>query len=132
MDVANPSNLARIIKLFEEYPEMLSKSISAYCISDKETLDMTRSVYKNYNYLMDPHGAVAFLSLQHYLQKHPGKKGIFLETAHPVKFPETAEEALGKPLALPSSIVDIMKGIKLTTVIGPDYSALKDFLTSSL
>ena len=54
--------------------------------------------------MLDPHGAVGYLSLKRYLEKHPDRKGIFLETAHPVKFPDAVEKATANKIDIPSSI----------------------------
>ncbi len=53
---------------------------------------------------MDPHGAVGYLGLKKFLQTNNDYFGIFLETAHPVKFLETVEIVLNKKLALPPEI----------------------------
>jgi threonine synthase len=62
------------------------------------------------------------------LESHPGSKGIFLETAHPVKFPDAVEQYTGIKLELPASVQDIMKNEKVSIKMKPDYAALKDYL----
>jgi len=128
MDVGNPSNFVRILEIFHhQFPELKSK-LSSYSISDKETMKTIAEVYQKENYILDPHGAVGYLSLQRYLNDNPNEKGIFLETAHPVKFPEAVEKATGHFISIPDSLLPIMKKDKLSIVITADYSALKDFL----
>jgi len=128
MDVGNPSNFVRILEIFHhQFPELKSK-LSSYSISDKETMKTIAEVYQKENYILDPHGAVGYLSLQRYLNDNPNEKGIFLETAHPVKFPEAVEKATGHFISIPDSLLPIMKKDKLSIVIPADYSALKDFL----
>ena len=49
---------------------------------------------------MDPHSAVGYLGLKNYLTRHTSDaNGIFLSTAHPIKFKEHVEKALEKKLA---------------------------------
>lgn len=128
MDVGNPSNFVRILEIFHhQFPELKSK-LSSYSISDKETMKTIAEVYQKENYILDPHGAVGYLSLQRYLNDNPNEKGIFLETAHPVKFPEAVEKATGHFISIPDSLLPIMKKDKLSIVIPAYYSALKDFL----
>ncbi|MBK6990686.1 MAG: threonine synthase [Chitinophagaceae bacterium] len=128
MDVGNPSNFVRILEIFHhQFPELKSK-LSSYSISDKETMKTIAEVYQKENYILDPHGAVGYLSLQRYLNDNPNEKGIFLETAHPVKFPEAVEKATGHFISIPDSLLPIMKKDKFSIVIPADYSALKDFL----
>lgn len=130
MDVGNPSNFIRILEIFRhQFPELKNK-LSSYSISDSETVSTIRKVYNEYQYLLDPHGAVGYLSLEKYLAGRPGEKGIFLETAHPVKFPGAVEEAIGKKIEIPSSLGDIMAKEKKALRMKPSFDALKQYLTN--
>jgi len=130
MDVGNPSNFIRILEIFRHQFPDLAKNLSSYSISDEETMATIKEVYERSNYLLDPHGAVGYLSLKRFLEKHPNRKGIFLETAHPVKFPDAVEEATGKKIVLPSAINSIMGLEKKSLVIKPEFESLKNFLLS--
>ena len=132
MDVGDPSNFVRILEIFHHQFPDLTKNLSSYSISDDETRATIREVYEQSNYLLDPHGAVGYLALQRFLQTHPGRKGIFLETAHPVKFPDAVENVTGKKIEVPSSISAIMKLDKKSIVIKPGFGSLKQFLLSDL
>lgn len=128
MDVGNPSNFIRVMELFHNnFPELKDK-LSSYSISDEETIATIGEVYKKYNYLLDPHGAVGYLSLQRYLRDNPEQKGLFLETAHPVKFPEAVEKITGKKIPLPAAVADIMDRQKSSILIKPGYNNLQEFL----
>ncbi len=130
MDVGNPSNFVRILELFQQQYAELKKQLSSYSITDDETVQTIAEVYKNHNYLLDPHGAVGYLSLQRYLKSHPGKKGIFLETAHPVKFPESVEKITGKPIPVPQHVEKIIQGKKKSVLMEADFEELRRFLVS--
>lgn len=128
MDVGNPSNFVRILEIFQHrFPELKS-CLSACTITDQETEATIKEVLEKYQYLTDPHGAVGFLALERYLQEHKDKKGIFLETAHPVKFPEAVERITGEPVALPDTVKEIMNREKKSQVIGPEFDQLKSYL----
>lgn len=128
MDVGNPSNFVRILEIYHhQFPE-LKQHLSSASITDEETLTTIADVHRKFNYLLDPHGAVGYLALERYLQKHPGQKGIFLETAHPVKFPEAVEKVTGKKIEVPASISDIMKKEKRSILLQADYKYLKEYL----
>lgn len=128
MDVGNPSNFIRILEIFHHrFPELKSK-LSSYSITDEETVNTIREVYKLYGYTLDPHGAVGYLALKDYLQNHPESKGIFLETAHPVKFPDAVELVTGASIDMPESVRGIMENKKVSTKMKPEYTALKDYL----
>jgi len=104
MDVGSPSNFVRVLELFQHSYKTISEKITGYTVSDEITKETIASVYQTDHYLLDPHGAVAYYALNEYLQANPGKKGLFLETAHPVKFPETVEQVIGKAIEIPASV----------------------------
>ena len=128
MDVGDPSNFIRIMEIFGRQYPLLKKKLSSFSITDAEVLDTIKWVYDKYNYLLDPHGAVGYLSLHRYLLDHPGQKGIFLETAHPVKFPESVESATGSFIPIPSSVQQIINRPKQSQLVRPEYSELRNFL----
>lgn len=131
MDVGNPSNFVRILEIFHHKFSELKNNLSSYSITDTETLTTIGYVYKKYGYVLDPHGAVGYLSLQRYLNEHPAKKGIFLETAHPVKFPGAVEQMTGMKIEVPSSIRSIMNLEKKSLLIKADFEELKKNLLSA-
>jgi len=131
MDVGDPSNFVRILEIFNREFTSLKKVLTSYSISDEETKATIRNVYDRYHYLPDPHGAVGFLALEQYLEKHPGDKGIFLETAHPVKFYDAVEAETGKKVPLPDSVSRLLGKEKHSIKISPEFSQLKDYLMGS-
>ncbi|HEV8270228.1 MAG TPA: threonine synthase [Chitinophagaceae bacterium] len=128
MDVGNPSNFIRILEIFHHQFPDIAKNLSSYSISDEETLETINEVYERSKYLLDPHGAVGYLSLKRFLQTHPGRKGIFLETAHPVKFPDAVEKATSSKIDTPSSILSLMKNEKKSIKMNASYETFKNFL----
>lgn len=128
MDIGNPSNFIRILEIFQNKFEALKEKITAYSISDAETVQAMQNAYRNDHYLCDPHGAVGYLALQRYLLEHPAQKGYFIETAHPVKFIETVEQALEFRPELPGPVAEIMKKEKHSVVTEASYDALRAFL----
>lgn len=131
MDVGNPSNFVRVLELFHHEFGSLKEVLSSESISDEETKQTIQRVYNNDGYTLDPHGAVGYLALERYLQQHPGSKGIFLETAHPVKFPDVVEAMTGQPLPIPDAVQSIMELSKKSVLMEPDYEALKEYLQQS-
>jgi len=128
MDVGNPSNFIRILELFHHQFGELTKVLSSYRVSDDATRSTIRDVFSRYDYLLDPHGAVGYLALQQYLQDHPGQKGIFLETAHPVKFYDVVEPEINQKVPLPGMVQSIMHLPKQSTLMEPQYEALQSYL----
>lgn len=130
MDVGDPSNFIRIRHLFQNDKEKLSKYFSSYTFSDVETKRAMKQIYDCSDYIADPHGAVGYLGLKKYQEEHPDTYGIFLETAHPVKFLDVVEETISKKLALPAQIQKIMDKKKNSIQIS-SYEDLKTFLLKS-
>ena len=124
MDVSSPSNFVRIQEMFQNFKD-LSKIMSSYSFDDIETLKMLKNVYKDKNYVLDPHGAVGYLGLKKYLSINPEKIGIFLETAHPIKFSKDVEEVIKIKLDIPEEINKILLKEKKYIDID-DYSDFKE------
>ena len=118
----------RILELFENQFENLKNKISGYSIDDKKTLQTIKKVYEKYNYVLEPHSAVAYTAMEQYLKENPGKKGFILGTAHPVKFPDAVEKATQVKINLPESLENLMKKEKKSVEIHPDFEELKRFL----
>jgi threonine synthase len=126
MDVGNPSNFIRILELFNNDFEKLKSAFSSYSFTDDETRETLKKIYKNAGYIPDPHGAVGYLGLQKYgLQEN--EFGVFLETAHPVKFLDVVEETLSIKVEIPTKIQEIMTKEKVAIKIS-SYQELKNFL----
>jgi len=127
MDVANPSNFVRILEIFNQEFNTLSNTLSSATVTDTETEATIKRMYEETGYLLDPHGAVGYLALEQYLLQHGGS-GIFLETAHPVKFPEAVERITGKPIAMPASVKSILDAPKKSELMDVSYEKLKTYL----
>jgi threonine synthase len=131
MDVGNPSNFVRIMQLFEQNLGSLKKVMSSYSISDSETKQVIAQIFKERNYVLDPHGAVGFLALQRYLTDRPGLKGLFLETAHPSKFYDVIEPVIHSKVAIPENLQALLKQRKSSLKMNAnDHDALKSLLLS--
>jgi threonine synthase len=126
MDVGNPSNYARIMDLYQGNFDAISKDISGYSFTDAKTSESMLNVFKNHQYTMDPHGAIGYLGLKKYLKENNDDTiGIFLETAHPGKFKDVVEGALGQQIKLPEVLSSFMKGQKLTIPISKEFEDFK-------
>lgn len=134
MDVGNPSNFVRILELFHQQFPQLKEKFSSVSITDEETKLTMKRVYDESGYTLDPHGAVGYLALERYLSAagDPTQKGIFLETAHPVKFYDVVEPVLNQTIPLPDAVKEIIDLPKKSTVMNVSFEALKDFLLKAV
>jgi len=130
MDVGNPSNFIRILELFQHEFPAVKNALTSYSISDDETRSAIKQTFQKYNYLLDPHGAIAFAALEQYLHQHTSEKGILLETAHPVKFYDVVEPVIEQPVLMPESISRLLGREKLSVKMGVVYEEFKEYLLS--
>lgn len=130
MDVGNPSNFVRILEIFHHEFGDLKKVLSSMSISDEQTKEAIKTVKKSHNYLLDPHGAVGYLALEKYLNEHSGDKGMFLETAHPVKFFDVVEPVIGEAVTIPATVQQQLLLEKRSERLNVDPEKLKKFLLS--
>ena len=129
MDVGNPSNFIRIQELYGNDFSNFKNDFSSYSFSDDETKKAILEIYKNSKYIAEPHGAVGFLGLKKELQSKANSIGIFLETAHPIKFSDSVEEILSVKLPIPKQIESVLDKKKKSLKIS-SYEDLKAFLLS--
>lgn len=115
MDVGNPSNFARMLDMYGQSLERMRELISAYSFTDSNIRATILQCYKETGYILDPHGACGYRSLE--LALEPTEYGIFCETAHPAKFKNVIEETLNTPIFIPEKLQKFMQGTKKTIEI---------------
>ena len=126
MDVGDPSNFARILDLYNNSHATIAATISGATFSDEEIRHALKSCYDNNKYILDPHGACGYMALKAGLKE--GETGVFGETAHPAKFKETVENAIGNTIEIPTRLAAFMKGEKKTVSLSKNFDDFKNFL----
>jgi threonine synthase len=128
MDVGNPSNFVRIQKIFNNDVVKMKKILSGFRYTDQQTKKALKEIYDLKSYIADPHGAVGYLGLKEYLeQQNEDFYGVFLETAHPVKFLDSVNKTLKLEVEIPERLKDTLSKEK-TSIPIKDYSELKSYL----
>ena len=128
MDVGEPSNFIRIQKIFNNDFYKIKKSISGSYFNDSETKKAIKEIFNNNKYITDPHGAIGYLGLKSFLNSTEEKfSGIFLGTAHPIKFANTVEKTLKIKIDVPERLKSILDLNKKSIQI-ENYDQLKSFL----
>lgn len=128
MDVGNPSNFWRLMDLYGHDLERMRADIAGFVFSDEATREAMQEVYRENDYVMDPHGAVGYLGWQAWKKDNPGACGIVLETAHPAKFLETVEETLAIHIDIPRQLEEAARKPKIAVPLPANYAAFRDFL----
>jgi threonine synthase len=131
MDVGNPSNFVRMLDLFQGDFENLSNEIVGFAFTDEQTEAAMREVFARNKYVMDPHGAVAYLGLKEYLKPSANEIGVFLETAHPAKFKEVVDKTLNTSVPIPEELQRFLQHPKKSIPLSSEYQVFKDFLNAT-
>jgi len=116
MDVGAPSNFERMRALYDDDVERLREDVTGLAFDDARVKSSITEVFARYGYILDPHSAIAWLAANSAIRDpqsavgdpHPGAR-VFLATAHPAKFRETVEPAIGRRVKLPNALREAMK-----------------------
>jgi len=130
MDVGAPSNFERMQSLYGGNIEALRRDIVGFAYDDARVTAEIGEVYRKHGYLLDPHSAIAWLALQEQLMNDADAHGVFLSTAHPAKFREVVEPAIGQRIELPKVLADAISRPRHSVSMAADYNDLKAFLRS--
>jgi threonine synthase len=129
MDVGNPNNFPRLLDLCRGRLEYVRREISGYGATDEETLREMKSVWERYRYIADPHTAVGVLGWEAYKKEHAEPaQGLVLATAHPAKFADVVQKAIGHAPPLPERLSKYLQKTKLSLPISSSYDDFREFL----
>jgi threonine synthase len=131
MDVGAPSNFERVQSLYSGDLAALRRDIVGFAYQDSEVIAEIGRVYREHGYLLDPHSAIAWLALKDRLADLPDARGVLLATAHPAKFREVVEPAIGKSIELPQALADAISRPRQSISMPADYDALDEFLRAT-
>ncbi|HZM96321.1 MAG TPA: threonine synthase [Vicinamibacterales bacterium] len=131
MDVGAPSNFERVQALYNSDLAALRHDVVGYAYDDTRVIDEIRRVHQAHGYVLDPHSAIAWLALQDRLADEPDARGVFLATAHPAKFREVVEPAIGRRVGLPRPLADALSRPRHSVSMPADYAALEKFLRAT-
>jgi threonine synthase len=129
MDVGAPSNFERIQAMYNGDLDALRRDVAGFAYHDDQVVHEIGEVRRRHGYVLDPHGAIGWLALADALKDAaPDTAGVFLATAHPAKFRETVEPAIGEPVPLPPALASAIERPRHARTMPADYQALREFL----
>ncbi len=128
MDVGAPSNWERIQALYEGNLERIRHDIAGCAYADEQVVAGIGRVFRTHEYLLDPHSAIAWLALEEALTHEPDAQGVFVATAHPGKFREVVEPAIGRSVPLPRPLQEALGRPRHSLSMNVDYATLREFL----
>ncbi len=89
----------------ESYLAHIKRDFVASSVSEDEVKDTIARYYRNHHYILDPHSAVGVKAAEQHRDR--GVPLVCLATAHPAKFGETVENAIGRQPDLPPQLVGL-------------------------
>ncbi|MBI5383726.1 MAG: threonine synthase [Verrucomicrobia bacterium] len=142
MNVGHPSNLARLFAVYggrmdetgvlQRAPDLarMRRDLFSTSVSDEQTRATIKRAWADHRLLLEPHGAVAWRGFLDYAETDPqnGAPVAVLETAHPAKFPEEIEKALGFAPGVPPALAMLDKLAEDYDRLPVDYAAFQDYL----
>ena len=131
MDVGAPSNFERVQSLYSSDLAALRGDMVGFAYDDSQVIAEIGRVYREHGYLLDPHSAIAWLALRDRLADRPDVHGVFLATAHPAKFREVVEPAIGRSIELPRALANALSRPRHSISMPADYDALEEFLRAA-
>ena len=100
----------------------------AASVGEEETVETIKSTYASHGYLLDPHSAVGVAAASRFQLTSPL---ISLATAHPAKFPDAVNEAIGKDVATHAKLERLGSQATRKTVLAADELAVKNYLVEN-
>lgn len=131
MDVGAPSNFVRLTEMYSNSHEGITHDLEGYYLNDDQTKKVMKRCYEENEYVLDPHGAIAYDALLKSGLTNDKTCGIFLETAHPAKFKDIVDDALDIDLPLPEKLKEIVNNKKTAVKMKNSYADFEDFLRSN-
>lgn len=92
---------------------------------ENQTLEIMRSIYRTSGYILDPHTAVGVHAA---LQRKNNTPVIALACAHPAKFPQAVEEAIGHKPETPERLAKVFDRPEFMTPLPNDLDKVKKFV----
>lgn len=129
MDISRPNNWPRV----EALCQMQNWSLQDFdygVLDDESTKGVMRDLYSRTSYILEPHAAIAYSVLKDALSDD--ETGIFLGTAHPAKFKDDVDSALGIDVPVPEILRSKMELENKSVVMKPDFELLKDYMLNTL
>lgn len=141
MDIQVASNFERLLYfIFEQDTKKVMEAMHAFqeegkiCLDqfftsgfssssalDEEIPEIINNVWKDYQYIVDPHTACAFKDLD------PSRSTVILATAHPAKFPKVYEETdISTPIAPELEL--LMNRTPRKFQVGVDSASIRSFI----
>ena len=132
MDTGFPTNLYRVLRLYNNDLAAARRDITAVSLSDEDIAATIVAEFSRSSYMCDPHTATA---LGAYLREKTlgnltSAPVVVMATAHPAKSLDSMTAITGRAVELPLQLTRFMSKGVVPLKIPPTYPALRKFITS--
>jgi threonine synthase len=124
MDVGDPSNMERIRSLYPTW-ETMREHLSAESVDDVTIRSRIGGDFMQFGREWCPHTATAaevYSRLS--VEDKRDQPWVVVATAHPAKFNEIVEPIIGRPIAVPKSLSDLLRHPSQRADMPPTLEAL--------
>jgi threonine synthase len=108
--------------------EKIREEFAAGTASEAETAGEIARTWRECEYILDPHTAVAVHVARNHLARNPATPMVALGTAHPAKFPDAVRAATGVSAPLPAHLADLFERKERFDVLPNDEQAIAAFI----
>ena len=111
--------------------EYVQREIWGHAATDEQTLAEMQTVWDRYRYMADPHTAVGIVGWEAYRKQHAEPaQGLVLATAHPAKFADVVQKAIGQAPPLPDRLASYLRKSRQSRPVSSAYDDFRQFLSS--
>ena len=107
----------------------LQATFTAASVDEQGTLEQIARTYAGSGVVVDPHTAVGLRAVE-VAQRDRDIPVVALATAHPAKFPDAVERAIGTRPALPEHLADLFDRPERYAIVPNDIDAVKAVITN--
>lgn len=109
-----------------DFHDQIRRDFVAKSVSEEEVLQTIADFYKEHDYILDPHTAVGVSAAHANLKKNVPM--VCLATAHPAKFAEAVEKAIGMAPPMPEALAGIMEKESRCELMDADGKQIKTYI----
>jgi threonine synthase len=108
--------------------EAIRAEFDAFSVDEAETTREIARTWRESGYLVDPHTAVGLSAARLALARDPETPIVALGTAHPAKFPDAIEIAIGARPHLPNHLADLFDKEEHFSILPNDQREIERFI----
>ena len=131
LDISYPLNYERLASFYKEAPAVMRNIVYPASINDETTIMTIKQVHKKYDIFIDPHTAVAFAAALKMTESgNEHAHTIVLATGDPARSVNTVEEAAGRAVKVPGSLIMLQRKCDPVAIIPPQLDAFESTVAS--